>query len=202
MGEHEVVEARPLDVDPLQNFTDLEHRRGEDLEDLPRSLDVSRSFRLMDGHDLTVAGYTVCRTPDCGALVLDEVAYKTRGHCAPCFRANANIILDAAITVVAGREKLVLKTRQGNKTDGERAQRKRAKKRAKATAAERAKRKKVAMARIAADRRLRRLFPELWEILLADERAKLGLNAWTIDRTLTPGEATSSLEFLAKYRRL
>lgn len=152
--------------------------------------------------DLTVAGYTVCASPDCGALVLDEVAYKTRGHCATCFRANANLILDAAITVVAGREKLTLTTRQGTKSPGDRAQRKRAKKRARATAKERDKRKKVALARVAADRRLRRIFPELFEILLADERAKLGLNAWTIDRTLTPGTAEQSLEWLAKYRRL
>ena len=140
--------------------------------------------------------------PACGALVLNEVAYKTNGHCAECFRANANEILDAALTVVAGREKLVLRTRNSMRSEGERAQRKRAKKRARNTEAERTKRKKIALARVAADRRLRALFPELWEILLADERAKTGLEAWTIDRTLTPGTAEKSLEFVKHYRRV
>lgn len=201
MGGDPVVEARPFDKDTVQDRTDLQHRAGQDLENLIRCFDVGNSFRRVE-HDLTVAGYTVCKSPGCGAFVLNEVAYKTLGHCGPCFRVNANTILEAAITVVAGCEKLVLRTNSSNRSPGDRAQRRRAKKRAKTTAKAKQQHKKVAVARLAADRRLRALFPELWEVLLADERAKVGLNDWTIDRALTPGTAERSLDFVKAYHHV
>ena len=154
----------------------------------------------MDLHAPTVAGYTAC--VKCGTFVLNEIAFKTRGHCAECFRVNIHEILDAAVVVTDGRERVVLRTVSHKHSPGDRAQRKRAKKRARATAKEQEHRRLVHAAHHAADRRLRALFAELWEVLLADERAARGLNAWTIERALTPGEASADLAFLAQLRRL
>jgi hypothetical protein len=150
--------------------------------------------------DLTVAGYRTCADPACGALVLDVVAAKTRGHCAECFRRRANEILDAAVVVVAGRERLVLRTAPRVRSPGEAAQRKRSKR---ASVTQRKRQREVTAARARADRRLRNIFVELWETILADERARAGLDPpWTIERALTPGDAEKSLDFLKRYRRV
>lgn len=146
-----------------------------------------------------VAGHTVC---PCGAYVLDVVAYKTGGLCADCFRLKAAETLDAVMVVVAGKERLVLRTDVSKRSPAERAQRARARQRRRQDPDEKVHRREVAACADRARRRLQRLFPELWEVLLADERAKVGLNAWTIDRALTPGEASSSLEMLAEYHRI
>ncbi len=54
-------------------------------------------------------------------------------------------------------------------------------------------------AKQAAFKRLRDLFPELFEVLVADERAKRGLKPWTITAALTPGTAETTLTFLEDY---
>ena len=131
--------------------------------------------------------------------MLKEVAFKTGGLCADCFRRNANRVINGAIVVVSGRERVVLRSRR---SPAELAGRKRTKQRARAKPENRAKINASAKAHATATSRLRRLFPELFEVLLADERAKAGLNAWTIDRAITPGTASKTLEFLASYYRL
>jgi hypothetical protein len=143
---------------------------------------------------LPILGYVLCH--QCGASVRDEVAFKTQGLCAPCFRDRANETISAAMVVVSGREKIVLRSKRSPAELEQRARarrRKRAQGDATATGIQCTER---------ARRRLAKLFPELLEVLIADERAKAGLNAWTIDRTLTPGEASKSLEFLKTYHAL
>lgn len=146
--------------------------------------------------ELSIAGYTICRR--CPAFVLNEVAHKTGGMCADCFRAAANHVLDAVVVRTEEREPLRLKIHASRKSPAE--QRRRAKR--PKSARDRAQGKKAERAALKAMRRLRDIFPEIYEVLLADERAKAGLNAWTIDRCLTPHDTASSLEFVQTYHRL
>jgi hypothetical protein len=148
----------------------------------------------------TVLGYTACKS--CGAAVLNEVAYKTDGHCAECFRLKAAEILAPVMTVVAGRERLVLRTNRSKRSPGDRAQRARARARRRQDPDVKAHTKLVTQCADRARRRLATILPELYEILLADERANAGLNAWTIERALTPGECSSSLPFLENYHHI
>jgi hypothetical protein len=148
---------------------------------------------------VTIFGHTACG--QCLKPVLNEIAYKTRGLCADCFREQAGSIINPVMVVVDGREKIVLRN-VSHRTPAERSQRARARKRKRQQPDEKQRRKDVAACAERARRRLQRLFPELWEVLLADERAKAGLAAWTIDRALTPGEASSSLEMLAQYHHV
>jgi hypothetical protein len=148
---------------------------------------------------VTLFGHTMC---PCGAPVLNEVSYKTGGRCADCFRKSSGKLLDAAMVIVDGRERIVLRSDRSRRKPGVAAQRARARRRKRQDPDDKAHRQLVAACAERARRRLQRLFPELWEVLLADERAKAGLNAWTIDRALTPGEASSSLAWLAEYRRI
>lgn len=153
--------------------------------------------------NVSVAGYTAC--DQCATFVLDVIAFKTRGLCAECFRRQANAIIDPVMVIVDGRERLVLRTDVSRRKPGARAQRARARRRKRQEPDEKARRKEVAACADRARRRLQRLFPEMWEILLADERAKAGLNAFTIDRCLR-GEPldgpSSSLELLAIYHHI
>ena len=120
------------------------------------------------------------------------IADKTRGHCAECFRSHASEIIDAVMVVASGRERVVLRPKR---SPAELAERKRAKQRPEA----KARAKLVEKCNQKAMLRLRHLYPELFEVLVADERAKVGLEAWTLDRALTPGDAESSLEALSAY---
>lgn len=145
---------------------------------------------------VTMLGYQMC---PCGRPVLDEVAYKTGGLCGDCFRIRANDAIAAHMVVIAGREKLVLRPLATKRTPAELRQRKRAKKRNGKTAGEKRHQTKVNQAKAAATRRLRNLFPEMWEILLADERSKAGLDAFTIDRCLHGEPLSSSFKALGNY---
>lgn len=129
----------------------------------------------------------------------DEVAYKTKGLCAPCFRDSAHKVIDAAMVVVAGRERIVLRSKR---KPAELAQRARARKRNRQRPEVKEQHVKGVHCAERARRRLAKLLPELFEILLADERAAAGLNAFTIDRCLRPGTLDTGLDFLMDYRHL
>jgi len=120
------------------------------------------------------------------------IADKTRGHCPDCFRSHASEIIDAVMVVASGRERVVLRPKR---SPTELAARKRAKQKPEV----KARAKLVEKCNQKATQRLRHLYPEIWEVLVADERAKAGLEAWTLDRVLTPGDAESSLEALSAY---
>lgn len=142
-----------------------------------------------------ILGYVLCTR--CDEPVLKEIAYKTGGLCGEHFRQDANAVIDAAMVVVDGRERIVLRSKR---SPAELARRARARKRAKAKPDP--DRSTGAHCSDRARRRLARIFPELFEVLLADERAKAGLSAWTIDRALTPGEASSTMDFVKTYHAL
>lgn len=143
-----------------------------------------------------IFGYAVC---PCGKPVLNEVAYKTRGRCSDCFRAKLNPVFDEIIAVTKDRERILLKL--DRRTPGERAQRRRAK--ARTRAKQREQHRVTMLARTRAMSRLAKTFPAVFEFYLADERAKLGLEAWTVDRALTEHRLDDrTMELLRAYASL
>jgi hypothetical protein len=146
-----------------------------------------------------IFGYAVCA--NCGATVLDVVAWKTQGRCADCFRNGLGPVFDEIVAVAANRERIRLKL--DRRTPGERAQRRRSKDRAKKRDDQRERNRVTMLARTRAQARLTRTFPDIFEFYLADERAKLGLEAWTIDRALTGHRLTDeTMELLRAYAAL
>lgn len=146
----------------------------------------------MSGHDVTVTGFVPCRL--CSTLTLREVTWKTDGACVPCFRQRLAETLGPLELHLEGRRipaRRVRSSSKGDRAAGRRRYRK------KPNVAERRRLVKLADARAKA--RMARVFPELFDLLLADERAKLGLNAWSIDRLVTPGDWESSLAPLKTY---
>jgi hypothetical protein len=106
------------------------------------------------------------------------------------------------MVVIAGRERLVLRPVRSKRSPADLRQRRRATQRRRRTVAERKRARLVSSARTAADRRLRNLFPELFEVILADERSKAGLDDFTLDRCLHGNPLSSSLDELANYSHL
>lgn len=147
-----------------------------------------------------VFGYTVCST--CGDAVLTEIAWKTSGRCAPCFRAHFNEVLDEIVVITPDRQELRVKVRPSKRHPSELAGRRRAKKRAKKRPDVRDRARIAATAQARAKTRLARLFPEIYEVMLADERAKLGLEAWTIERAITPHKVDESTYALLRSYHL
>ena len=141
--------------------------------------------------DAKVFGYSVCR--DCATPMLDIIAAKTSGLCPDCFRAKTNPFLRQVVAHNNDGSRVQLRLVTRRRPPSHKAGKKRARGRNK----ERAKVVRQAQAR--ATRRLRELYPDVYEVLLADERAEAGLEPWTIERALTPHRPFSHFDELAKY---
>lgn len=135
-----------------------------------------------------VEGYVTCKNMGCGSLVVKQVARRTFGFCEICARNLLGKSVRVAEVVNAGRRSYVpLKNRKTEKSkypDTE---------------------KRAEKARNRAMKRLRALFPEIYDILLAEERSKEGLNPWSIERAVDqageePSKAT--LDFANVYAAL
>lgn len=143
---------------------------------------------------MNVFGYSACSR--CQTAVLQEIAWKTGGLCSTCFRESPNV--REIIAVTKNREKVRLTL--SKRTPGDRAQRARAKKRARSRDEQREKARVSMLASTRAKAALTRAYPEVYEVLLAEERAKLGLEPWTLDRALTPHRVTGeTMEQLRAY---
>lgn len=129
-------------------------------------------------------GYIVCS--ECSAAVLELIGQKTGGRCAECFRAATNKWFDEIIATTRDGERLRLQVHRSRRTKTERAQRRRWKQRARTRPEVRDRARLNALAQSRARARLTRLMPEVYEVMLADERVKLGLNGWSLERALTP----------------
>jgi hypothetical protein len=118
------------------------------------------------GSQLEVAGYRTCRNEWCGELMLREIAERTKGFCPTCFRELAN----GQITEVEVRnrgQRMTTPVRmksQPAKNKGNRQTSRRAHK-----------------ANVRAMKRLAMLFPDLYDILRAEERARDGLDPWPVE---------------------
>jgi hypothetical protein len=140
-----------------------------------------------------VFGYIACRL--CDQPELEIVGWKTNGLCATCFRAGANRLFTDVVAHHANGERTKLSLVSARKSPGER-RRRRFKSKRERTDHER----KVRRAEAAALRRLKNLYPDVYEVLVADERAERGIEpAWTVDRAVTPHHAGSQFEELATY---
>lgn len=122
------------------------------------------------------------------------MARRTDGLCAPCFNEHLETALAPIEVAMEGRvvtARIARRRRSGDRTSQKRRYRSRPD-----VAAHR---RKTKLAGDRAHRRLRDLFPELYDCFVAQERARLGLEPWTMDRLLAGGSVRSSLDFAATY---
>jgi hypothetical protein len=116
----------------------------------------------MDEH--VAEGYVVC---DCGAWVLKVVARRTGGKCADCHKPSPTL---KTLEIVGRGTTTKIRTGRHSKP------RKRAK-----TPESKARSKLSEQAASTARRRLAAIFPEMYEMLLAEERATRGLEPWPLE---------------------
>lgn len=150
-----------------------------------------------------IHGYRLCKTPGCENIVLHEVSYATAGRCSDCYLADNEPFRVSVEAQIEGRtSKIRLSGPQSWKNASERRRRAKPHVQAKARRLERAKRK--------AARRLSLLFRAEYLFLQADERAKEGLDPWTVPAALelrklldaqgrTPESVMTTLGDLAAY---
>lgn len=143
-------------------------------------------------NDPVVFGYEACRR--CHRPVLAELARKTSGHCGDCYR---DFFRDGAgdVVVRAGAEAVAVRATYATTTNSERRRRRR-------KGNDSARDRDATKANQRARARLARLFPEIFEMLKAEERERLGLEAWTLDAVLSPHCVDQkTLDMLNDYHR-
>lgn len=143
-----------------------------------------------NGSQIDIEGYRSCRNEWCGSLVLKEIADRTQGLCTDCFRTHLGEQM-AAVEVVSRGDRVSVKStgrRRNQLNKGDRATKRRA---------EQAKRR--------AYRRLSGVFPELFDVFYAEERARVGLEPWPIETVIqkrAPIDAQQTMDFARVYHAL
>jgi hypothetical protein len=132
-----------------------------------------------------IEGYVTCAT--CGdAWVLREVASRTGGVCSKCWREGRRT---ASLPIVADATTLSVDVRKPRR-------------RRRGTRGSIDTRHRSEHARRRAKTRLAQLYPEVYEQLLAEERAALGMEPWPIEIAARHhGDASETLGTLAAYHR-
>jgi hypothetical protein len=126
-----------------------------------------------DGSRIEIAGYRSCANEWCSELILKEIATRTRGFCPPCFSE----VTGPSITEIEIRnrgQRMTTPVRMKNrpsKNKGSRLTSKRAHK-----------------ANVRAMRRLAMMFPDLYDILRAEERSRDGLDPWPVETVVTTND--------------
>ena len=142
------------------------------------------------GSQIDLEGYRSCRNEWCGQLVLVEIAQRTQGLCTPCFRGHLGQQM-AEVEVVSRGDRVHVRTsgRRKDQTDKGDQQTKRL----------------TEKARLRALKRLRGVFPDLYDVFYAEERARVGLDPWTIDSIIqepSAMDAQQTMDFARVYHRL
>ena len=120
-----------------------------------------------------IEGYALCvRCRD--TLVLEPVANRTGGICDDCFEKGGGPFRTIEIEDRGARFAVPL----GRKRPGRKKTR---------SAESKAREKAVDKCKLKALRRLRAVFPDLYDIFLAEERAKIGLPPWPLGSALNHG---------------
>jgi hypothetical protein len=151
---------------------------------------MSELSHVGDDSQIDVEGYRACLNEWCGQLMLKEVAERTRGYCAECWRTVFNENLTSV--EIRGRGfKTEIQLRTKNSPKKNRGNKDRA--------------KQIEKAKLRAMKRLRAIFPDLYDMILAEERARVGLEPWPVDMAVRgsddrDGEAT--LKFAQMYHLL
>lgn len=136
---------------------------------------------MSESHAPTVVeGYRACR---CSRLVRDEVARRTQGRCPDCFIADGGDRVTKIELVGKGRRVSVPLNRRKPQTPRKR------------TAEAVARRKQADKAKERARKRLASMFPDVYDMLVAEERAALGLEPWPTDTALRGGDPEIELGF-------
>lgn len=149
---------------------------------------------------MEVVGYSICANPACERLVLDPIAFKTGGFCDSCAREGLREGLERVQVAVGGARKAVSTARKPQTARNRRQHLRR-----KGDPRVKARKHASGKAREAAWKRLAALAPELYALILAEERQKRGLPPISLDSALQggPGElAWETLDVLAFYRAL
>ena len=134
---------------------------------------------------MTVLGYSVCAT--CNQATLTEIARVTGGRCADCFRTDTRPLKLIEVMVSGERMKVRTTTERKRKTNRGRKETKLA----------------VVAAKRRALRRLRAAFPDFYDMLLAEERARAGLDPYPLGAVLQQGAgAPETIDFAATYHAL
>lgn len=139
---------------------------------------------------IEVLGYESCKNTWCNEIVIKEVAKRTKGFCSDCWKDvfNANI---AEIEVRARAERVKMRIKGNGKPNRKKGNRER--------------QKAVEKARLRAMKRLRAVFPDLYDIFLAEERARAGLDPWPMEMALKPSEdedGSKTVDFAEVYHHL
>ena len=139
-----------------------------------------------------VEGYVLCA--GCGdELVLDVVANRTGDLCVDCLKANGGPRRKIEVLARGTRIPVPLKAP------------KRQKKRSAPSDESKAREKQVEKCRAKARKRLQALFPDFYDILLAEERAAAGFDPWPLSRAVMFGpdpDGSQTEAFLAVYHAL
>ena len=146
-----------------------------------------------DGHgsQIDLEGYRSCRNQECVNLVLTPITHRTGGLCVDCYRSHLGAQV-AELEVINRGERITL-TLNHNR-------RKRTDSRGNLHT-----KRLTERARLKALKRLRAVFPDLYDVFYAEERARLGLEAWTLESSLpAPAEidAQQTLDFARVYSQL
>jgi hypothetical protein len=136
-----------------------------------------------------VVGYRICSSDRCESLVLDVVAHKTGGFCTDCCVKG---VREASKTVLVALEggRYPVSSAKPSQTRRNRIKHLRRKADPRRIEARKAQDK----AKRAAMRRLRAFAPELYDLLLADERQKRGLDPFPLETAVLPGSGLDGWE--------
>jgi len=155
---------------------------------------VSDSSHPHQGSETGLLGYRACANEWCSNLILDEVARRTMGLCGDCFRAGVREAY-SQIEVVSNGTRIPLTLGRTKPSKRNR----------KAKPHQEARRQVVKGCRERAMRRLRAVFPDLYDIFLAEERAAAGLDPWPVDMAVRSGsdpDGSKTYQFAAVYAAL
>lgn len=137
-----------------------------DLVEPSRTLDCVQ--HPTNGSQIDLAGYRGCNNAWCGNLILFEIAQRTGGYCVPCFnivfqgKTHEVEIRSRGQRMVAPRGRHDRKPNKGNRWTS----------------------KQAGKANQRALKRLRMLFPDLYDVLRAEERARAGLDPWPTEHVV------------------
>lgn len=133
---------------------------------------------------IELAGYRSCRA--CAELVIAEIAQRTDGLCASCYHSeHGERITDVEVRLAGRRVHVPTKYPRAPRSKGNLWTKK---------AAEKANKRAM--------QRLRGFFPDLYDILRAEERARVGLDPWPVERVLEPDEGGPSVEESVSFAAL
>jgi hypothetical protein len=143
-----------------------------------------------NGSQIDLEGYRSCRNEWCGRLVLKEVAERTQGLCTDCFRTHLGDQM-AEVEVVSRGDRLNVKAT--------------GRRRSQTSKGDRWTKRRVEQAKRRAYRRLRGVFPELYDVFYAEERARSGLEPWPIETVVQKRaamDAQQTMDFARVYHAL